>query len=218
MSTVLRTAAEDYHDCGVPQSKWFLTTAVRVMPIAWRRALERKQSDMEPIPHESLVRWTARGFVACYYLRYVLGGSASFTRSPQVAARRAWTVGCALCLIHFAAAFWLVHGGSHDQAYESVARRTAEMTGWSSGVGLYINYLFGLLWLADTILWWIAPRWHDRPGIAWPLHGFFAFLILQSTVVFGPGYWIPLTIPAVILLVVQARNPGRPARDSPQTR
>ena len=64
------------------------------------------------------------------------------------------TAGCAVFITHVASAFAFYHHWSHSAAYEGTARQTAQLTGWNWGGGLYVNYLFGLLF---------------RSGFAFPL-------------------------------------------------
>ncbi|MCI0701417.1 MAG: hypothetical protein L0241_10085 [Planctomycetia bacterium] len=92
-----------------------------------------------------------------------------------------WTLGCLLCLIHIAIAFHLGHGWSHEAAWE----HTRQVAGY--GNGIYVNYLFALVWLADVIWAWVAfdsyrarPRW-----LNWTIHGFLAFVVFNAAVVFG---------------------------------
>jgi hypothetical protein len=104
-------------------------------------------------------------------------------------ARVMWTAGCVFFLAHVWCAFQFFHQWSHVAAYEETARQTAEITGIRSGSGLYLNYLFGLLWIGAVLWWWIAPgSFLQRPRwvtAAW--HGFIIFMIFNGTVVFGSG-------------------------------
>jgi hypothetical protein len=93
----------------------------------------------------------------------------------------AWTLGCAAFLLHIAVAFHLGHGWSHEAAWQ----HTKAVGGY--GDGIYVNYLFALVWLADVIWMWAAfdsylkrPRW-----LNWTIHGFLAFVVFNAAVVFG---------------------------------
>src|SRR5687768_3073740 len=68
------------------------------------------------------------------------------------------TLGCAVFLTHVACAFHFYHAWSHSAAYADTARQTAELTGWDSGTGLYINYFFVLVWIADAASSWIIGQ------------------------------------------------------------
>lgn len=108
----------------------------------------------------------------------------------QRAARWLWTVGCAAFLVHVAAAFHVVHGWSHAAAYAATARDTAAVTGVDSGFGLWLNYLFTALWVADAAAWWRLGTEGYRRRARWitaSVYGFMAFLAFHATVVFEEG-------------------------------
>ena len=138
---------------------------------------------------EALIRWTARFAVTCYVMRLMIGVSSQGTISSKRAARWWWTAGCACFFVHVATAFHFEHGWNHAAAFESTARRTAEMTGWKSGVGLYVNEAFLLLWVMDLTLWWIDLKWPQNRVVFWTVQGIFSFLMIQATAVFGPPFW-----------------------------
>ena len=73
------------------------------------------------------------------------------------------------------------------RALAATASQTAELTGIDTGVGLYLNYTFAVVWLADATWLHLAKRSHEsRP--AWVgalMHGFVAFMWFNATVVFG---------------------------------
>jgi hypothetical protein len=108
----------------------------------------------------------------------------------QRAARAVWTLGCLLYLAHVFCAFQFYHHWSHREAHAETARRTAELFGWNSGVGLYFNYAFTLAWIVDVIWWWTAPVQHSAarrwPSFLW--HGFFLFMVVNATIVFETGF------------------------------
>ena len=80
-------------------------------------------------------------------------------------------------------------------------RQTRTLTGWDSGVGLFINYGFTLLWCVDCGLWWQSLRWSQQRLSYWFVQGVFAFLVFNATVVFGPRGWIAAGIVAVAVLI-----------------
>jgi hypothetical protein len=57
------------------------------------------------------------------------------------------------------------------------------------GEGLYISYLFTLLWTADVAWWWLAPQRYARRSnwVGRSLHVFMAFMIFNGTVIFESG-------------------------------
>lgn len=139
-----------------------------------------------------LIRWTARLFVACYVARILIDARCRQDGQSAERARWIWTIGCAVYVAHVLLAFQQVHHWSHQHAYDQVLLRTREMTGLASGIGLYVNYAFGILWVADVLAWWWWPRWPDQRICYWTVQGIFAFLMIQSTIVFGPWFWTPI--------------------------
>ena len=92
-----------------------------------------------------------------------------------------WTLGCLLLLLHIAVAFHLGHGWSHEAAWE----HTRQVGGY--GDGIFVNYAFALVWLADVVWVWALPgsylarsRW-----LNWTIHGFLAFVVVNAAVVFA---------------------------------
>lgn len=99
-------------------------------------------------------------------------------------ARAAWVVGAATFLVHVATAFDRVHGWSHAAAF----RHVQEVSGF--GPGIFVSYMFSLVWVADAGWWCAAPRSYDRraTGLDWAIHGFLAFVVFNGTVVYEAGF------------------------------
>lgn len=160
-----------------------------------------------PLPNDDIgmavTVWTARAVVAGW------GGTilaARWLRSNEIDSRTAriwWTAGCAALAIHTLCAFLLVHHGSHRAAWEHTARRTAETTGVDWGGGLIINEVMLVWWIVDVAMLWRnpVPAWRRSPVYRGILHGTFAFLMLNATVVFGPPIWRWIGAVFVFLLV-----------------
>jgi hypothetical protein len=110
-------------------------------------------------------------------------------RSHLRAARSLNAIGCAAFLAHVVCAFQFYDHWSHSAAYAETARQTAQLTGWNSGVGLYINYLFALVWIATVI----TP---PRGVITGVVRGFFLFMVFNGAVVFvhSPIRWFGLLL------------------------
>jgi hypothetical protein len=123
--------------------------------------------------------------------------------------RLGWTVGCVAYLLHVASAFDYYHQWSHTAAYAATAQRTEEVVGWDWGGGLYINYLFTLVWLADVGWWWTDMRGYLARSrlIEWTVQGFMGFIAFNATVVFATGFsrWFGVAA-CVLLVVVQFRR------------
>ena len=146
------------------------------------------------------IRWTARLAVTCYVARLICDANQASIASTQKIARWWWTVGCMWFVAHVAAAFHFQHAWSHSAAFDYTAKRTAEMTGWNSGSGLYVNEAFLCLWVVDTILWWRDANWTQNRLAYWTIQGIFAFLMLQATAIFGPRFWIPIALIVMVIL------------------
>lgn len=152
---------------------------------------------------ELLTYCTVRLAVLLYLASLAAGLLGSSAHCP--AARALWTAGCLLLWAHVLCAFHFIHHWSHEAAYRNTARQTLELTGWDSGGGVYLNYLFLLVWAADAAWWWIGPAsYAARPAAArWLVHGLLAFIIFNGAVVFAEGAmrWISL---AGFVVVVSA--------------
>jgi len=138
---------------------------------------------------ELLTRATIWSALLGYAWGAALLSSARSSERRLVAARMAWTLGCVFFVAHFFCAFHFYHHWSHADAYTETARQTEEMTGHHSGSGLYLNYLFGLVWIILVAWWWLAPvRFVAQSGWSLALwNGFALFMIFNGTVVFGKG-------------------------------
>ncbi len=131
-------------------------------------------------------------------------------RGWQRTARWIYSAGLVAFLIHVAAAFHVFYGWSHATALIETTRETAEVTGVASGSGLYLNYLFTVLWIVDVIWWWRVGVVSFRRRSAWVngvLHGFFLFMAFNATVIFeqGPVRWAGV-LGSVALVILVARR------------
>ena len=63
------------------------------------------------------------------------------------------------------------------------------MIGFDWGGGLYLNYLFTIVWIADVVWWWGGvERYRCRSRLVLAImHGFLFFIVVNATVVFGAG-------------------------------
>ncbi len=123
----------------------------------------------------------------------------------QVRARWASTAGCAALALHIISALHFYHAWSQASAYREVERQTAEVTGAAWGGGLFINYAFLALWIADVAWWWRGlatyRRRHWLITAAW--HGLFVFMFFNATVVFKTGWvrWLGAALCAMLFLL-----------------
>ncbi|MDZ4686741.1 MAG: hypothetical protein SH850_16840 [Planctomycetaceae bacterium] len=151
-----------------------------------------------------ITAWTARLAVACYLARIAIDAAGRTDDAAQRIARGIWTAGLAIFLLHIAAAFQFHHHWSHAAALEHVRQQTRTLTGWDSGIGLFINYGFTLLWAVDCGLWWRSLHWSRQRLSYWYVQVIFAFLMLNATVVFGPRGWIAVGAVVAIGLSILA--------------
>jgi len=139
----------------------------------------------------------------------------------SILAWRLWTAAAGVYLLHVAAAFHFVHHWSHAEAFDHAVKRTYEVVGVATGIGIWINYGFTLVWLVDVFLWGLdlrlaqhpdtgRPRWLAmlRSPVIWlPWIAFFLFITFNATMVFEGGatraYFAVLFIVAGIYVVVR---------------
>jgi hypothetical protein len=164
---------------------------------------------------EAMTLWTVRIALVLYVAALfstLLGG----TRRKGTT-RLLWSGGLLFYLAHVAAAFQFVHGWSHERASLETARQTNELFGIDSGLGLWFNYAFTIVWIADVLWWWLdedgyveRPRW-----IGLATQAFMAFMFFNGAVVFGHGLsrWLGV-IATAALLVLWARS----SRERPDAR
>jgi hypothetical protein len=149
---------------------------------------------------DALTRWTIR-----IALALAVAAMAARIADRNRPARLAWSVGCLAYLAHVVCAFHFYHDWSHSNAYAATARDTAALFGLDWGGGLYVNYGFTLVWIADVVWWWVRPASYEtRPRWAnVAVYGFFAFMAFNGTVVFasGPTRWIGLAACMAVSLV-----------------
>lgn len=120
----------------------------------------------------------------------IAGGVLAWAAAEILASRLWWTAGVLLTVIHSAAAFIVYYGGSHAVAREATLRQTAALTGIPFGGGIYVNYLFLLVWTLDAAWWWYAPRTYHRRArwMSFAIRGFIFFIILNGAVLFADGW------------------------------
>ena len=125
-------------------------------------------------------------------------------------ARAFWTLGIALALVHVILAFHMVYGWDHEAAVIATVRQTAERFGQGWRGGIYVNYVFLAIWMADVCWWWLAPasRASRSPGFEAVRFALFAFMFFNGAVVFasGIGRLIGIAALGVALLAPLARR------------
>jgi hypothetical protein len=173
-----------------------------------------------PTLGDDLIRWTVRLSLAYWAAAVTLmlwlparawdGGN-----DAGRAARWCWTFAWASYLVHLAMAFHFYHGWSHTDAMD----HTRAVSG--TGEGIYVSHLFTFIWTLDVLWWWSFPKLYAaRPRwVGWLLHGFFAFIIFNGTVVYETGV-IRYAALVMFAWLLSAAGIGffanrRPVRDEP---
>ena len=143
--------------------------------------------------------WLTRGTVWLALSLYVAAElTVAFVRDGTGVARWLYTLGVAVFVLHVLCAFHFYHQWSHAVAYADTAQQTAAFSGWNWGGGLYVNYLFTLVWLSELAWWWASPTTFSRRprGIGRGVRGFFMFMIFNGAIVFAhsPMRWFGLVL------------------------
>jgi hypothetical protein len=110
-------------------------------------------------------------------------------RGRDAAARALWTAGALLLGLHTLAAFHFVHAWSHEAAAIETARQTDDLVGFRTSAGLFVNYAFLAVWMADAGWWWIAPvSYRTRPrATRVAMLVIFLFMFVNGAIVFAAG-------------------------------
>ena len=97
--------------------------------------------------------------------------------------RITWLFAVIVYGVHVVVAFHLAHRWSLTAAFAHVQSSTG------FGAGLLGSFAFTLAWVADGAVLLVAPvRYANRrPWVGWLVHGSFAFIMVNATVVFGRG-------------------------------
>jgi hypothetical protein len=127
--------------------------------------------------------WTALVLYAISVTTLMVRGR----EAGQRIARLTWTLGLLAYLVHLACAFEFYHHRSHAAAVKHTAERTYEVVGVAWGEGIWGSHFFTALWIVDGLWWWLLPEAYRRRSLVVQglVHGFFAFMIFNATVVFG---------------------------------
>jgi hypothetical protein len=133
--------------------------------------------------------------------------------APGRIARLCWLLALLAYLVHVAVAFQYAHHWSHAEAM----RHVEEVSGF--GPGIFVSYLFTLVWTADAIWWLLRPGdYARRPAwIDWTLHGFMAFIIFNAAIVYETGFirWAGLGLFAVLGWRLWTRRSIHPQGETP---
>lgn len=155
------------------------------------------------------VFWT----IGAATLAWAFADACRLLRRQLEVARLVWTAGAVAFAIHSVSAFVLLYGGSHTRALAETSRQTAALTGVESGTGLYVNYLFLVVWIADSIWWWTAGAAAGArfSRLGWARFVFFLFMFVNGAVVFADGWMrvVGLLGVSVVVAALLARSAWR---------
>jgi len=126
--------------------------------------------------------------------------------------RAAWMAGALLALTHSVAAFGFFYQWSHATAERLTTAQSAALTGVSFSGGIYVNYLFLAVWLADAFWWWLRPDTYDaRPrAVSIAVRTFIFVIIVNGAIVFADGAAraVGIASTAVVVLAQARRSIG----------
>ena len=155
---------------------------------------------------QEIARWAIRVSVICYVLN-VTSRIRRRDRVPSRAELTLWVAGCIAYLAHVLLAFHAFHDWSHQAAVQFTADETQRLIGIRNGEGVWANYIFAVVWIADCFR--LTRR--RRRDIATSeklgdvtldavIDCFFA-LMFSATVVFGPTVYRVLFVPLVFFWI-----------------
>ena len=122
-----------------------------------------------------------------------------------------WVAGTLLCVLHIVIALGHYHHWNHDSAVTETARQTAAVYGLTWGGGVYVNYLFVAVWLAEVWYWRARPAEYfaRSPVVVWGVRAFFFIIIVNAAVVFAaPRARVAGVAMTVALLLIWANRPS----------
>jgi len=135
-------------------------------------------------------------------------GEAWMRRSARLdrRARAMWTIGVVLALIHVVLAFQFVYAWNHETAVAATAQQAADRFGWGWRGGIYVNYVFLTVWVADVYWWWMAPSSHASRSRRFEAArlAVFTFMFVNGAVVFASGIGRMVGVASVAVALVAA--------------
>ena len=122
-----------------------------------------------------------------------------------------WLAGALLCVLHIGIALGHHHHWNHAAAVTETARQTAAVYGLAWGGGVYVNYVFAAVWLAELWYWRTRPAgyFERSPILLWGVRAFFFIIVFNAAVVFAaPRTRVAgVVLTAALLLIWAKREP-----------
>ena len=121
-----------------------------------------------------------------------------------------WLAGAVLALGHGIGTVATFHHGSQTLAFESTAQRTEQLLGIRFGAGLFVNYVFLIVWLVDALMAILLPVRYRRLQrlYVYATDGFLLFIAINGAIVFQTGWSRSIGVISLIfllMLVIQRR-------------
>ena len=124
-------------------------------------------------------------------------------RTDALWPRAVSAVGLALMIVHIFIAMDIRHGWQHSSAVTATAQQTHQVYGIAWGGGIYVNYLFILVWgLA-------VPGFRGSGVRIAPV--FFLIVIANAAIVFAVGWRRVLGV-LIVFVLLYAWRPSNPRR------
>ena len=144
-------------------------------------------------------------------LLFVLGEAGKRGGRPRRWAWPVWALGAVLCAVHMLLAMGIRHGWSHQSALESTAAQTQAVYGLNWGGGVYVNYAFLAVWLAELIWWRASPATYlsRRSSATWSARIFYLIVLFNAAVLFASGFRALAGLLLIAFLIWIWRPAGR---------
>jgi hypothetical protein len=167
----------------------FVGALVLTLALGWRGVIALTQPPGNDLTHPAF-RETAWLAVAAWAL--------AWPQAWRGTGALVWAWGASAAAFHVAVSMHAGHGWSHADA----VRHTAEVSG--VGAGVWVNYAFVAVWAADAVWLAVGPQsYRRRPRwVAWGVHGFLAFVVVNAAVIFATDWRAALTWAVLIPLAV----------------
>jgi len=116
--------------------------------------------------------------------------------------------GAFLMVTHILISMSVAHAWSHASALAATAMQTNAVYGLNWGGGVYVNYLFITVWVAELAVWRLAPaRYAARLSwLKWTLRAFYFVVIANAAIVFAGGWRRVLGVGLVAALLASWRR------------
>lgn len=119
-----------------------------------------------------------------------------------------WLIGSTAMWVHILGSYVVVHDWSHAAAIEATADESQRVTGIRAGWGVYVNFVFAILWSTYSVM--LVRRRHVPPRVDPLVFWFLAAMVSMSTIVFEQGWirWIGIAaISTLVYLAARRRKP-----------